>query len=90
MCLIEPPGLLMALSIMWAESCCRLIRLTVPPKKVISMLLRLRPQADYRITPEGVLLILALQLRLSVTLVMLQEEGKLSALPQGLPILLLH
>ena len=90
MCLTKPPGLLVALSIMRAKSCCRLIRLTMPPAKVVSMLVRLRPQADCWITPEGVLLTLALQLRLSATLVMLQEEGKLLAPPQGLPILLLH
>ena len=90
MCLIEPPGLLVALLIMRAESHCRLIRLTVPPKKVISMLVRLRPQADCWMMSEGVLLTLALWLRLSATLVMLQEERKLSAPPQGLPILLFH
>ena len=81
MCLTEPPGLLVALSMMRAESRCRLIRLTVPPEKVISMLVWLRPQADCWITSEGVLLTLVLQLRQSATLVMLQEEGKLSAPP---------
>ena len=90
MCLTEPPGLLVALSMMWAESRCRLTRPTVPPEKVISKLVWLQPQADCRVTPVGVLLVLVLQLRLSATLVMLQEEGKLSALSQGLPILLLH
>ena len=90
MCLTEPPGLLVVLSMMRAESRCRLTRLTVPPEKVISKLVRLRPQADCWITPEGVLLVLVLQLRLSATLATLQEEEKLSALSQGLPILLLH
>ena len=71
----------MVLLMMQADSRCYLIRLTVPPEKVISMLVRLRPQADYWIMPTGVLLILALWLRLSTTLVMLQEEGKLSVLP---------
>ena len=73
MCLTEPLGLLVALSIMRAESHCRLIRLTVLPEKVISMLVRLWPQADCWITPEGMHLVLVLQLRLSATLVMLQR-----------------
>ena len=90
MCLIEPPGLLVALSMMRAESRCCLIRLTTPAEKVISLLVWLQPQADYWMMSEGVLLTLALWLWLSVTLVMLQEEGKLSAPPQGLPILLLQ
>ena len=90
MCLTEPPGLLVALSMMQVESRCRLTQLTVLPKKVISKLVRLWPQADCQITSEGVLLVLVLQLRLSATLVTLQEEEKLSALSQGLPILLLH
>ena len=80
MCLTEPPGLLVALSMMRAESRCRLTRLTVLPEKVISKLARLRPQADCQVTPVGVLLALVLELQLSATLVMLQEEEKLSAL----------
>ena len=75
-CLIELLGLLLVLSIMQAEPRCRLIRLTTPPEKVISMLVQLRPQADCRITPVGVPLVPVLQLRLLATLVMLQEEGK--------------
>ena len=71
MCLTELPGLLVALLVMQAESRCRMTRLTVPPEKVISKLVRLRPQADCWITPEGVLLALVLQLRLLATLVML-------------------
>ena len=71
MYLTEPPDLLVALSMMRAESRYRLTRLTVPPEKVISKLLRLQPQADCWITSEGVLLVLVLQLRLSATLVML-------------------
>ena len=90
MCLTEPPGLLVALSMMRAESRCRLIRLTAPLVRVISMLVRLRPQADCWMMPEGVLLTLALQLWLSVTLVKLQEEEKLSIPPQGPLNLLLH
>ena len=89
-CLTEPPNLLVALSMMRAESRCCLTRLTVLPEKVISKLARLQPQVDCRETPVGVLLALVLELQLSATLVMLQEEGKLSALSQGLPILLLH
>ena len=54
------------------------------------MLVRLWPQAYCWIMPEGMLLTLELQLWLSVTLVKLQEEEKLSIPPQGLPILLLH
>ena len=91
MCLTEPPGLLVALSMMRAESRCRLIRLTVPSEKVISMLVRLRPQANCWMMSVLVrLLTLALQLWLSVTLVKLQEEEKLSIPPQGPPNLLLR
>ena len=89
-CLMEPLGLLVALSMKQAESRCRLIRLTAPSEKVTSMLLRLWPQANCRIVPEGMLLTPELLLRLSMMLVKLQKQERLSILPQGLLILLLH
>ena len=54
------------------------------------MLVRLRPQADCWIVPKDMLLTLELLLWLSVTLVKLQKEERLSILPQGLLILLLY
>ena len=54
------------------------------------MLVRLQPQADYWMVPEDVLLTSELLLWLSVTLVKLQKEERLSILPQGLLILLLY
>ena len=48
------------------------------------MLVRLQPQADCWMVPEGVLLTSELLLWLLVTLVKLQEEEKLSIPPQGL------
>ena len=81
MCLIEPPGLLVALSMKRVESRYRLIRLTAPSEKVISMLVRLQAQVDCWMVPEDVLLTSELLLWLSMTLVKLQEEKKLSILP---------
>ena len=75
---------------MQAESRCRLIRLTAPSEKVISMLVRLRSQADCWTVSKGMLLTLEVLLWLLVTLVKLQEEQKLSISPKGLPTLLLR
>ena len=75
---------------MQVESRCRLIRLIAQSEKVISMLVRLWSQADCWTVSEGVLLTPEVLLLLSVTLVKLQEEVKLSIPPQGLLILLLR
>ena len=64
-------GLLVVLSMMRAESRCRLIRLTAPSEKVISRLVQLRPQADCWTVLEGMLLTPEVLLWLSVTLVKL-------------------
>ena len=54
------------------------------------MLVQLQPQAGCWMVLEDVLLTPELLLWLSVTLVKLQKEERLSILPQGLLILLLH
>ena len=58
--------------------------------RAMSTLVRLRSQANCWTVPKGMLLTLEVLLWLSVTLVKLQEEEKLSILPQGLPTLLLR
>ena len=54
--LMELPALLMVLLMKQAESRCRLSRLTEPPERVTSVLVRLRPRVDWWMVPEGVLL----------------------------------
>ena len=68
----------------WAESHCRLIWLTAPPKKVASVLVRLRSRVDWWLVPEGVLLTLELSMYLSKALMKLQKGEKLSSLTQSL------
>ena len=73
--------MLVVLSMKRAESRYRLIRLTAPSERVTSVLVRLRPQADWLTVPEDVLLTPELLLWLSVMLVKLQKEERLSILP---------
>ena len=44
--LMEPPSLLVVLLMKRVESRCRLSRVTEPPERVTSVLVRLQPQVD--------------------------------------------